>query len=109
MINLLVAVVLDGLVVFTITYMLIALNGPWDIFKRIRELAGIQHDVDGYPNVISNKFFSKLLICFWCTSTWISAPISIITVLIIGSAWYTWFYLWLASIAIAGLWYKIAR
>jgi hypothetical protein len=34
-------------------------------------------------------------------------PVSILTVLILGSAWYTWFYIWLAAIAIAGMWHNI--
>lgn len=103
MINLLVAIVLNGLIVFTVTYFLTSLDGPWDVFKLLREKAGIQHDEDGNHIVVANKFFAKLLDCIWCTGTWVSAVASIATIIIIGASWYTWFYVWLASIAIAGL------
>lgn len=107
MINLLVAIVLNGLVVFTVTYFMTLLDGPMDIFKRLREWAGIQHDAYGEHEVVPNKFFAKLLDCMWCTGTWVSAGVSVFTVIIIGASWYMWFYVWLVSIALAGLVNKV--
>jgi len=99
--------VLNGLCVFTVAFMLVTLNGPWDVFKLLREKAGIQHDADGNHIVVANKFFAKLLDCVWCTGTWVSAGVSLFTIMIMGEKWYLWFYVWLASIAIAGLWNRM--
>jgi hypothetical protein len=111
MINLLAAIVLNGLVVFIVTYFLTSLEGPWDVFKRLREWAGIQHDADGFPEVIKDRFLARLLACFWCTATWVSMATSLLAVFTMGASWYTswymWVCLWLASIASAGLVNKV--
>lgn len=47
-------------------------SGPFNIFMKIREWTGIQHDDSGYPFMIPDNFFAQLLSCIWCASIWIS-------------------------------------
>jgi hypothetical protein len=46
-----------------ITHLLHAEDGPWDVFVRLRKLAG-----DGA--------FGKMLDCFYCISAWVALPIA---------------------------------
>lgn len=52
------------LVVWRITHMLQAEDGPWDVIVYLRSRAGA-------------GFWGQLLDCFYCLSVWIAAPISI--------------------------------
>lgn len=47
--------------------------GPWNLFRRIRELAGIEHDESGVKTIIPDGFFASLLDCVWCASIWVAA------------------------------------
>ncbi len=53
--------ILGALVVWRITHLLQAEDGPGDIFVRMRRSAG-------------EGFWGKLLDCFYCLSLWISIP-----------------------------------
>lgn len=46
--------------------------GPWKVFLRIREWAGIKHDDTGFPYMIPDNFTAQLLSCIWCFSIWVS-------------------------------------
>lgn len=48
-------------------------TGPFDVFKRIREKAGITHDIDGNISIVPHRFFAELLSCVWCASIWVGA------------------------------------
>jgi len=54
---------LGTLCVWRITHLLNAEDGPWDMFVRLRRLAG-------------EGFWGKLLDCFYCLSVWIAAPLA---------------------------------
>jgi len=71
--------------VFGFTYLLRWLDGPFDVLKHFRMFMGIKYIsvYESYPNEsnmkisgeieeIPNKFFAKLVGCFWCLSTWVS-------------------------------------
>ena len=45
-------------------------DGPFLLFRRIRELAGIEHDEDGLPYKIPDNFMAGILSCVWCASIW---------------------------------------
>ncbi len=53
--------ILGILSVWRVTHLFQAEDGPWDIFVHIRRFAG-------------NRFWGKLLDCFYCLSLWVSAP-----------------------------------
>jgi hypothetical protein len=69
-----------SIAVFGFTYLVRYTNGPFDLLKKFRELAGIRYVpvisgfADPLPDMeeIPDKFFAKLVGCFWCLTTWIS-------------------------------------
>jgi hypothetical protein len=63
--------VLGILSVWRITYLLYGEDGPWDVFVRLRNLAG-------------QGFWGKLLDCFYCLSVWIAAPFAFL----LGEDWH---------------------
>lgn len=46
-------------------------TGPFDIFIKVREFAGIMHDDNGEKVDSNGSFFAELLDCVWCVSVWI--------------------------------------
>lgn len=62
-----------GLATWRLSALLSKEAGPFHIFEKLRELAGIQHDADGNVLMIPSKFFAELLSCVWCTSVWVGA------------------------------------
>lgn len=53
--------------------------GPFRIFHKIREWAGIIHDTDSNVIGSDDSFFAQLLECFWCTSIWVAAVLALLT------------------------------
>lgn len=49
-----------GLATFAVTFLLKYIDGPFDVFAKLRQLLG--------PNL---GFFGKLFDCFWCLGFWI--------------------------------------
>lgn len=58
-----------GLASWRLSHALVNEVGPFRIFSRIRKLAGITNDDDGYPLSWSGD---NLLSCVWCTSFWVT-------------------------------------
>lgn len=58
-----------GLATWRIAHMLVHEIGPFSVFTRIRRLAGIEPDAEGYPAVWRS---TNVLSCVWCTSVWIA-------------------------------------
>lgn len=61
-----------GLATWRVSLLLVREAGPFFIFQRLRELAGITHDLDGSIVKIPDRFFSGLISCVWCTSIWVA-------------------------------------
>jgi hypothetical protein len=57
--------VIGVLVVWRITHLFFAEDGPWDVVILLRRRAG-----DG--------FWGKLLDCFYCVSLWVAAPLPLL-------------------------------
>jgi hypothetical protein len=72
--------VLASLAVWRITHLLAAEDGPWDAFANLRALAG-------------DRFFGKLLDCFYCLSLWIALPFA----WLLAEGWKHRILFWLAS------------
>lgn len=64
--------IIYGLAVWRVSSLLVHEQGPFNVFTRIRGLAGIQHDVDGNVWIIPNRFLAQVLSCVWCVSLWVS-------------------------------------
>lgn len=58
--------ILVGLGAWRLSAMLVYEDGPWDVFARLRQRAGI------VPGEI-NGFWALLLSCIWCTSIWVGS------------------------------------
>lgn len=43
-------------------------EGPFHIFRKIRENAGIKHDENGQPEMWGDKYLANMLSCIWCSS-----------------------------------------
>jgi hypothetical protein len=43
-------------------------DGPFDVFGKLRDLAGVRYDEMSNP--VSDNPVGKALTCFWCTSVW---------------------------------------
>lgn len=75
---------LGGLAIWRLTHLLVAEDGPWDLFVRLRRAAG-------------TGVLGELLDCFYCLSLWIAAPLAYL----IGGSWPERALLWPALSALA--------
>lgn len=66
-------VLLFGIATWRISSLIVHEAGPWSVFRKLRERAGIVHDEQGEPIVIPDGFFPGLLSCVWCSSIWVAA------------------------------------
>src|SRR5215469_14070596 len=69
--------ILGLLTVWRITHLLQVEDGPWDIVVRLRRAAG-------------DRFWGKLLDCFYCLSLWVAAPLAFL----LGESWWERALLW---------------
>jgi len=69
------------LATWRISSLLVKEDGPFFLFKRLRERSGIQHDENGDVFMVPESFLAGVLSCVWCSSMWVA----------IG-----WFAFWLA-------------
>ncbi len=61
-----------GLATWRLASLLVREDGPWGIFRELRELALIQHDEDGEIFLIPHTFFGEMLSCVLCASIWVA-------------------------------------
>ena len=99
--------ILAALAVFGFTYIVRYMDGPFDILKRFRMLAGLR-----YINVIQsneeieeirNTMLAKLVGCFWCLTTWVSITFNIIMTVYMQFTVIDWLFSTFACIAISGV------
>lgn len=57
------------LTTWRLTSLLVNEAGPFDIFERIRLLAGIR--LDEYSQPQADNVIGQALSCVWCTSVWV--------------------------------------
>lgn len=65
--------ILFGLATWRLSSLAVRERGPWDLFVRMRALAGISHDELGKPVEIPDNVLAGILSCVWCSSVWIAA------------------------------------
>ena len=46
-------------------------DGPFGIFRKLRDKVGIVHDENGDVCIVPDKFWCELLSCIWCFSVWV--------------------------------------
>lgn len=66
-----------GLAIWRIASLFVRETGPFNLFVKIRKLAGIIHDENGTPVGIPDGFFAGILSCVWCCSIWLSIGMTI--------------------------------
>lgn len=71
--------IIYGLATWRVASLLVEESGPFDIFKKIRELTGITHDEDDLPLMIPDRFFAQLFSCVWCTSVWVAVAYTLVS------------------------------
>lgn len=86
---------LYGLAVWRISSLLVHEDGPYAIFRRIREAS------KGF------EVFWQLFQCVWCTSVWIGGGLLIFW--FIEPIWTRVFCLWLSASAIAIAWQVLTK
>ena len=93
---------------FIITFMLVEdLDGPFDIFRRIRNFVTKMDENGNYVD----KVFGPMFKCHWCLGTWVSFIISIIYMTCIniiedgsfGIVLFEWFFVFLSSMSVSGI------
>lgn len=58
------------LAVWRLSSLFVKERGPFDVFVKLRELAGIRHDENMNPWIIPDNLFANILGCVWCFSVW---------------------------------------
>lgn len=59
------------LATWRVSSLLVNEEGPFYVFKRLRESVGIEHDEAGNVFMIPGTFFAGILSCVWCSSMWV--------------------------------------
>ena len=80
----LVEFVIFGLSTWRVSSLLVDEAGPFRIFVKLREMAGIQHDADDIPSMIPDGFFAGIFTCVWCCSVWSGLFWTLISLLSFG-------------------------
>lgn len=69
--------ILAGIAGYRLASMLVEEDGPGDVFRRLREAAGLNMvlTAGGWEKLQAEptSWTGKLLRCFWCTSVWTSS------------------------------------
>ena len=64
-----------GLATWRISNLLVNEDGPWDIFPKLRHLAGVRYDE--HSNAYSTTALSKLAMCVWCLSLYLAGVLTL--------------------------------
>ena len=64
---------LVGLAAWRVSALMSYERGPGDVFLRLREALGFQHDERGEPTAWPETLLAKLISCSWCLSLWAAA------------------------------------
>lgn len=59
--------------------MLVAEMGPFQMFARLRTLAGVSYTLEG--EVVAPTVLAELFSCVWCMSRWIAAILTLLTLI----------------------------
>lgn len=101
-INVLAGILVVGFPTFCIALFMMKTDGPLDVFINIRMFAHTLNNDGSYKY----KFLQGLLSCVWCLSTWIAFVIALYFVLL-THLWFAFPLIWLGSVPVSGLLYKI--
>lgn len=67
------------LATFRLVRLLVWDDGPGDVFKRLREKAGIRIEEGPPPiKIVEERFWAKFLSCYWCVGVWVGILVTIL-------------------------------
>lgn len=67
----------SALATWRLTHMLMFERGPFEVFTKVRELSGIEHEpVQGFPISYAENEVAKAFSCFLCLSVWVAIVIN---------------------------------
>lgn len=66
-----------ALATWRLSSLFVSERGPFDVFQRIREAVGIEHDEDGKISVTPETLLAGILGCVWCLSVWVGFALTI--------------------------------
>lgn len=95
-----------GIATLGITYLLCYTDGPFNVFHNMRSLLGVEYIyIDDEEEVYRppTKFFAKLILCHWCTGTWVAILLSVLYVILIRIDALQLIYIIPGSLAISGV------
>ena len=64
--------IIFGIAVWRVSSLIVEEEGPFHMFRKIREATGIQHDESGAIWIVPDTFAAGLLSCIWCASVWVA-------------------------------------
>ena len=87
-------IMLLGMACWRLTSLISQEDGPFKVFRKLRELVGITHYNDGKVCEVPDKFWCELLSCPWCLSVWVAGGLTVAYIFLPQVAIY--FALWLS-------------
>lgn len=75
-----------GMATWRLSSLLVREEGPWNIFRRLREYARITYYEDGSPLMVPDTLLAGVLSCVWCCSIWVAAGLTIFWLLLPAAA-----------------------
>lgn len=65
----------DGLATWRIAHILLRENGPWRVFRKLRDRLGVEYySEDNNSTVFTYKY--EITICLWCLSVWVGLAVT---------------------------------
>lgn len=61
--------IVGGVATWRATHMLLTENGPFRIFRKLRERSGVVYAADDDTQIVSFKY--EITTCPWCLSVWV--------------------------------------
>lgn len=74
-----------SLATFRIAYFLVEESGPWHVAEKLRELAGLRANENGWTDP-NGGFWAQLLSCIYCTSVWVALLLTLLYLVSSGIA-----------------------
>jgi hypothetical protein len=63
-----------GLITWRLTSLLVAEDGPFDIFAKFRHFLGVRYNA--YSEPFATNMTGRMILCHWCTSIWVAAGVA---------------------------------
>ena len=79
-------ILVGGVATWRLTRMFLTENGPYRVFRRIRERFGVVYVDDESLEVSSFKY--EITMCMWCMSVWVGLALTLLQRFVPGGRWF---------------------